>query len=703
MDKTKKYQSLNISGMTCANCAKAIEKHLTKKGIKEVKVDFTNAEAHFLSKNIELDDVIKEIKSIGFQAKIGEIEEDNKLEKLFAFCLILTIPLFSHMFLNENHILHNPIIQFFLALPVYIIGCYYFGTSAWNSLKSKVPNMDVLIMMGTTAAFCYSVTGTLLFWGTPESHNFLFFETTAAIITLVLLGNILEHRSVKQTTTAIKELKSIQNLEAKRERKNGSIEIISFKNIIKNDVLLVSSGNKVPTDGIIISGEGFFDESMMTGESYSILKKSNEEVIGGTLLLDGNIKMVAHKVGEETVLSHIIKLVKSAQNNKPKIQRLGDKISAIFVPFVLLISLITFILNHYAFDINLSESVMRSIAVLVISCPCAMGLATPTAVMVGLGRAAKRGIFIKAGNILEEFSKVKNIVFDKTGTLTTGNFKIESIICDKNDKNDVRNIIYSLEIHSSHPIAKSFIKELKVKAKRLELEEIKEVKGYGIQAKWKGNFYQLGSAKFVNHTGENHQIYLYKNKSFFAGINCSDEIKNDLKETISKLKQQGLTTTILSGDKLSKCESVGKAIGINNIYGEHLPHEKLEKIDELNKNGLTAMIGDGINDAPALAKAHVGISLGGSTEVAIESAQVVLLNTNNLKQIDTAYKISKHTLKTIKQNLFWAFSYNIVAIPIAALGFLNPMWGALFMAFSDIVVIGNSLRLKNKNINKNSL
>ena len=320
--------------------------------------------------------------------------------------------------------------------------------------------------------------------------------------------------------------------------------------------------------------------------------------------------------------------------------------------------------------------------------------------MVGLGRAAKSGILIKGGNTLEEFAKVKNIVFDKTGTLTTGDFKIDSLVCNESEKQDVINLIYSLEMHSSHPIAKSLIKELEQKAELLELEEIQEIKGKGIQAKWKGDFYQFGSDKLINHENETHQINLYKNNKFFAGVNCSDEIKNNLKETISKLKQQGLTTTILSGDKISKCESVGQSIGINNIYGEHLPHEKLEKIDELNKNGFTAMVGDGINDAPALAKAHVGVSLGGSTEVAIESAQVVLLNADNLKQIDTAYKISKHTLKTIKQNLFWAFSYNIVAIPIAALGFLNPMWGALFMAFSDIIVIGNSLRLKNKNINK---
>ena len=700
MQATKKYQILNISGMTCANCAKGIEKHLTKKGIKEVRVNFANSEAQFLSMNIEIDDVIKEIESIGFKVNSEENVENYKLEKLFVICLILTIPLLSHMFLNEKHILHNSIIQFFLTLPVYIIGCYYFGRSAWSSLKSKLPNMDVLIMMGTTAAFFYSVVGSILYWGTLEAHNFLFFETAATIITLVLLGNLIEHRSIKQTNTAIKELSSIQKLETKRERKDGLIEIISFKNIIKNDFLLVNSGDKVPTDGIIISGEGLFDESMMTGESHPILKKNNEEVIGGTLLLDGNIKMIAKKVGDETILSQIIKLVKSAQRNKPNIQRLGDKVSAIFVPIVLLISIITFILNHYTFEISLSDSLMRSIAVLVISCPCAMGLATPTAVMVGLGRAAKNGILIKGGHTLEKFAEVKNIVFDKTGTLTTGNFKIESLVCKKSDNEDVTNLIYSLEIHSSHPIAQSFIKELEDKAQKLELQEIKEVKGQGIQAKWKGDFYQFGSAKFVNHENETHQIYLYKNNSFFAGVNCSDEIKNNLKETISKLKKLGLKTTILSGDKVSKCESLGEAIGINNIYAEHLPNEKLEKIDELNKDGLTAMVGDGINDAPALAKAHVGISLGGSTEVAIKSAQIILLNTDNLNQIDTAYKISKHTLRTIKQNLFWAFSYNIVAIPIAALGFLNPMWGALFMAFSDIIVIGNSLRLKKKNINR---
>lgn len=696
MSESKK---IHISGMTCANCAKGIEKHLISKGIKDIVIDFPNSEARFVeSEQNNTEKIIKEIESIGYKANVGEVQESNLVEKLFAISLIFTIPLFSHMFLNEGHILQNPLIQFFLALPVYLMGSYYFGRSAWNSLKTGVPNMDVLIMMGSTAAFFYSTIGSIIFNGTTEAHDYLFFETAATIITLVLLGNVLEHRSVKQTTSAIKELSAIQKLTAKREEKDGSIQNIPFKDILPNDILLVNSGDKIPTDGVIIYGNGYIDESMITGESEGISKGENTEVIGGTILLDGNIKIKAQKVGEKTVLSQIIKLVKQAQNDKPNIQKLGDKVSSIFVPVVLFISLLTFVISYYVFDINITDSIMRSVAVLVISCPCAMGLATPTAVMVGLGRAAKMGILIKGGNTLEEFAKVQHIVFDKTGTLTTGEFKLKEIQCEENQEKNIKNLLYSLEIHSSHPIAKSIRKSLENEATLLDISDIKETKGMGIQAKWNGDTYKLGSGSFINHSDDSYQLFLFKNDSILASIKCEDQQKENLSQTIQNLKKNGLTTTILSGDKLQKCIDLGQSIGVDKIYGEQLPHEKLEKIEQLNNNGLAAMVGDGINDAPALAKSHVGISLGGSTEVAIESAQIVVLNTSNLKQIEQAYKISQHTLLTIKQNLFWAFSYNIVAIPIAALGFLNPMWGALFMAFSDVIVIGNSLRLKRKKL-----
>jgi len=699
MSNTKKINTLHISGMSCVNCAKGIERHLNNKGIDQVQVDFANSELHYeLNDNLSHNDLINEIESIGFKVNNETNKEDNTLEKLFAFCLLLTLPLFCHMFLEKEHFLHNPILQFCLALPVYIVGCYYFGRSAWASIKNAVPNMDVLVMMGTTATMIYSIVGTLNFWGTPQAHQYLFFETTATIITLVLLGNLLEHRSVKKTTSAIKELSAIQNLIVKKELKDGTIVDTNYNDIIKGDILLVNSGDKVPTDGKIVSGQGYFDESMMTGENQVIYKKEHQNIVGGTILTEGNIKMIAQKVGKDTVLSHIINLVKKAQNSKPNIQRLGDKISSIFVPLVLVIALISFVINYMIFDISFSDSLMRSIAVLVISCPCAMGLATPTAVMVGLGRAAKMGILIKGGHTLEEFSKIKHIVFDKTGTLTTGNFNIDHIEYTQNQNSTVNDLLYSLELHSSHPIAKSILKNLEDSANILELKDIKEVKGQGIQATYKDDVYQLGSSKFVGQKEGKSQFLLTKNGQLLAQVYCSDQQREGLKETVIELKKEDLSIYMLSGDKIEKCQKLAQEIGINKVFAEQLPQQKLEQIEQLNNQALTAMVGDGINDAPALAKAHVGISLGGSTEVAIDSAQIVLLNKNNLHQLVQAFKISKHTLLTIKQNLFWAFSYNIIAIPIAAMGFLNPMWGALFMAFSDVIVIGNSLRLKNKSI-----
>lgn len=700
MTQKKTQHSVHIEGMTCANCAAGIQKHLTSKGLNDVSVNFAAQEANFSSSSLSIEEVMEEINSIGYKASVEEKEEeDNLIEKLFAICLVFTIPLFSHMFLPHDHFLQNPLVQIGLSLPVYLIGAYYFGKSAWGSLKTGVPNMDVLILMGSSSAFLYSLIGTLMHWGMPEAHHYLFFETTATIITLVLLGNVLEHRSVKQTTTAIKELSAIQQLKALKVLADGSTTPVSFKEIVQGDILLVNSGDKIPTDGELIKGEGIVDESMLSGENEPIHKKNGHKVIGGTIVVDGSFQMTATQVGKETVLSQIIELVKKAQNDKPSIQRLGDQVSAIFVPVVLGISLLTFLLSYFAFDIASHEALMRSIAVLVISCPCAMGLATPTAVMVGLGRAAKSGILIKGGNTLEEFAKVKNIVFDKTGTLTTGDFEIIAINCEDSQREEVKNILLSLETHSSHPIAKSMVKGL-ADSSLLELNKVVEHKGKGIAGQWNEDEYFLGSYATAKELTDDdgHQLYLLKNQKLLATVDIADEVKQNAKESIQGLKEAGLTPIMLSGDRQAKCESLAKELGIEKVYSQQLPQEKLEKINSFNQEAHTAMVGDGINDAPALAKAHVGVSLSSGTQIAIQSAQIVLLKGHDLSQVNEAHKISKHTLLTIKQNLFWAFSYNIVAIPIAALGFLNPMWGALFMAFSDVVVIGNSLRLKKKKI-----
>ena len=691
---------IQIEGMTCSNCAAGIKKHLLNKGLEDVNVNFSTGEANCNINSLHnQNDVENIIQKLGYSIiKPNEEIKNNisKVERYFYSTLIFTLPLFSHMFFPEDSFIQNPFLQFFLCLPVYLIGINYFGKSAWSSLKTGVPNMDVLIFIGSSAAFFYSIYGWLIFGGTSEMHHYLFFETTATIITLVLLGNVLEHKSIKKTTTAIGDLTSIQEVIAKTEV-NGIIEEVNFDEIKVGDILVVNSGDKIPTDGIIISGSAYIDESMITGESIPVNKNEDSNVIGGTIINDGNLKIKATKVGNDTLLSQIIELVKNAQNNKPNIQKLGDKVSAIFVPVVLFIAMLTFFIGHYYFLLSMQEALLRGIAVLVISCPCAMGLATPTAVMVGIGRAAKNGILIKGGDSLEKLASVKSIVFDKTGTLTTGKFIVSNFNAINEDEKKIKNIIYNIEKYSSHPIAKSLCNAFKDNNSALEVKNIIEEKGISISAEIDDNLYSIGSSKIII-SDEKHDLFILKNNRIIATLDISDELKINTDLVISTLHKSEYTTTILSGDKKDKCDKISEKLGITTTFSEQLPQDKITKIEELVDQNPTAMVGDGINDAPALARATIGISLGNATQIAIQSADVVLLNNENLQQLPQALQLGKHTLLTIKQNLFWAFSYNLVAIPIAFLGLLNPMWAALFMAFSDIIVIGNSIRLRYKKI-----
>ena len=488
---------------------------------------------------------------------------------------------------------------------------------------------------------------------------------------------------------------------------------IDYKDIVSGAILQVNTGDKIAVDGEIISGDASIDESMITGESVPAEKITGHKVIGGTIVVGGNLRMRAEHVGNETLLAKIIELVKKAQQNKPNIQKLGDRIAAVFVPVVLGISILTFFINYFFVDFGtattIRESMMRAIAVLVISCPCAMGLATPTAVMVGIGRAARKGILIKGGSTLEEFAKIKNIVFDKTGTLTTGNFKINNIstFAGTNEE-EVKEILIQLEHHSSHPIAKSIISELYKNSDsepvrnvaHLKLNNIKEEKGMSVSGTDASDTYSVGSYKIASHlTMDNtHSVYVVKNNVLIATVDLEDEIKTNAGMLISDLHQRGVTTYLLSGDNKEKCEVLSRKLNIDKVYSEQLPLQKLELIDALVKEAPTAMVGDGVNDAPALAKATVGVSLSNATQVAIQSAQIILLKSNDLSILTEAHLISKHTLITIKQNLFWAFFYNVVAIPLAATGFMSPALGAAAMAMSDIIVIGNSIRLKNKKL-----
>lgn len=711
---------LQVQGMDCANCAQTITRTLQKSGFEEVRVDFLSGEVNFeFVEGKKVDQAIQEINGLGYKVvgrsdavdKVepldSESQHDHKNVKLkFVISSLFTLPLLLHMFL-PNLIPGSPYLQLLLCTPVIIIGIRHFGVSAWKSIRAGVPNMDVLIAVGSLAAFIYSCAGLIQFSGTPEVHNYLFFETAATIITLVLLGNLIEKQSVHRTTSAIRDLHRLQASKARKIVIDNAVELIeetSISEIQKGDILMVNTGDRIPVDGIILRGSGLIDESVITGESMPVSKEEGRSVTGSTLVSEGSFRMRAERVGNETTLSQIIEMVKLAQHSKPPIQQLGDKISAIFVPAVIGISVITFFICILVVHLPVSKSLMNAIAVLVISCPCAMGLATPTAVMVGLGRAAKKGILIKGGNTLESFSKISTVVFDKTGTLTTGRFKISTINILKGDEITIRSLIVALEKNSSHPIGKSLVNELREyenASNNFQWKSVTEDKGIGINATdSEGNLYSIGSFVMVKHFYKDlsHTIYLLKNNELIATADLTDELKPGAKETVEALKQKGIKVILVSGDRKSVCERVASEVGIEHVYSEQLPGEKLSLIDSFVKVSPTAMVGDGINDAPALTKASIGVSMSNATDVAIQSAQVILLHQEDLRILLEAIAVGKATYQTIRQNLFWAFFYNIIAIPIAAAGFLSPMIGALSMAFSDVVVIGNSIRLRSKRI-----
>jgi P-type Cu+ transporter len=705
---------INVEGMDCANCALTITRTLEKSGLKDVNVNFATGEVTFLqNEQKEMAGAVKSIEQLGYKvvetvhetqvAGTHVHENRSNLEKRFIISAIFTVPLLLHMFLPYR-IFHEPVFQLLFSIPVIIIGILQFGRGTYYSLRAGVPNMDVLIFTGSMAAFIYSIAGAFFIRGVSV-HNYLFFETGATIITLVLLGNLIEQRSVKQTTSAISELKKLQPLKAKKiVNENGTRHIVecNITELKVRDIILLNTGDRIPADGKLYEGTIVVDESMLTGESIPLNKGVNDSLTGGTLVESGNASMIIERTGDDSVLGKIIELVKTAQNDRPAIQKLGDRISAIFVPVVLGIALLTFFISWLFFSMNVSTALMHSIAVLVISCPCAMGLATPTAVMVGIGRAAKNGILIKGGSTLEQLAKVKTIIFDKTGTLTTGNFKIRSLNIIDGNETFIRGLIHDLELHSSHPIARSLKQELyPYSDNSIVLTKITEDKGIGINATdSNGDLYSIGSFQMVKHlqTDLSHDIYLLKNNKLIATIDLQDEIRNGAKEAIDHLRKDGYRLVLLSGDRKSKCESVAEHLGITEVYSEKLPKEKLAVLEKLMKENPVAMIGDGINDAPSLAKASVGISISNATDVAVQSAQIVLLDRQDFNILIKAITISKKTYLTIKQNLFWAFFYNVIAIPVAAAGYLSPMIGALSMAFSDVIVIGNSLRLRSRKI-----
>ncbi len=692
-----------VDGMTCANCALTINKFLEKQGMQQIRVNPIDGDVSFeLMEGTDKNRLKKGIDDLGYHVSSDAVG-DKKTKAAFlstnvqrlVFCLPFTLVLMLHMLESVVHIhwLMNPWIQLALCLPVFLIGMNFFGRSAIKSIRNKMPNMNVLVALGALAAFVYSLIGTLI----GQGEQYLFYETAATIITLVFFGNYLEDASMQSTQRALKSLmksqKVMANMIAFDEHHQEVIFPIENTQLKVGDLILIRSGEQVPIDAKILWGDAHVNESLLTGESIPVHKIAKDKIIGGSILESGSVKAQVTATGDDTVLSGILQLVKEAQGEKPPIQHLADKISGVFVPIVVGIAAVTFI-GNYMYLGSLTDSLLRSIAVLVIACPCAMGLATPAAIAVGLGRAARNGILFRNATSLENFRNIRQIVFDKTGTLTTGSFKLSRFKEMNIDESDFKTIVFSLEKYSTHPIAVSVATAFKGK-QEIKWRSIEEVKGIGMKGiDNDGNEYWAGSYKIASSlTNEsNHNVYILKNNKLIGWLDVEDEIRPESKEIIAHLKKLGLKTILLSGDRREKCKHIQDLLGLDEFIAEQSPEEKLKKIDELTKASPTAMVGDGINDAPALAKATIGISLSEASQLAIQSAQVVLMNAG-LKKLPTALGLGKHTYITIKQNLFWAFFYNIIALPVAAFGLLTPTLGALVMGLSDVVLAINSVRL----------
>lgn len=725
-----------IVGMSCASCVNRIEKVLNQsEGIDTAQVNLVTEKASVsFDKNL-LDEkkIIELIKSVGYEAEVvSETTKKNNKDskkkllesekKLVIISALLTLPLVLPMILNPLgiHFMPSAWIQLLLAAPVqFFIGARFYK-SAWGAIKARTGNMELLVAIGTSSAFGLSIYLLLKNINTL-SHNtpHLYFEGSSVIITLVLLGKYFEAKAKQQTSSAINELQKLQPDTAVLF-KNGVEKVLPIDKLNIDDIVIIKPGERIPVDGIITRGSTQVDESLITGESLPIDKKENDAVVGGAINGDGNIHVKISALGTETTLARVIRMVEDAQAVKAPIQRLVDKISAYFVPTVILISIVTMIVTYFIVG-DIEIAILNSIAVLVIACPCALGLATPTSIMVGTGVAAKIGILIKDAEALEITHSVTMIAFDKTGTLTEGKPSISELISFEENEEYILKLLSSIQSGSEHPLAKAILK----RAKELDLKydsasSVKAIPGKGLQAVINGDHYLLGSKKLLldfaikdeninKKANEREQLgetvsFLIREKDLkvLAIISFKDKIKQDTYKTIKELKALGIKTLMLTGDNQGSAKVVAEELGIDSFRAEILPQEKSSIIKEFKTKGeIVAMVGDGINDAPALAMANIGMAMSTGTDVAMHTAGITLMRGNPLL-IPDAISISKATYSKIKQNLFWAFFYNIIGIPLAALGYLNPMIAGSAMAFSSVSVVANSLLLKRWKASKNT-
>ncbi len=724
-----KKEILKISGMTCAACSAKIERKLNKlDGLEEVNVNLIANKATFNydEKKQKINEIIGMINELGYTAekeaevnlekeKEKQVEIKKKLKINLIISIILSFPLLVAMITAmlgiKIEFLHNPYLQLILATPIQFVIGFKFYKGAYYALKSKSANMDVLIVLGTTAAYMYSVYNVFFQTVQVGLMKDLYFEASTIIITLILLGKYFEEIAKGKTTEAIKKLIGLQAKTARVIRDDLEQDIL-IEEVLLGDIIIVRPGEKIPVDGEITDGYSSVDESMITGESMPTGKKIGDNVIGATINKYGTFKFKALKIGKDTMLSHIIKMVEDAQGSKAPIQKIADKVSGIFVPVVIGIAIITFLVWILIFG-NFTMGIVSAVAVLVIACPCALGLATPTAIMVGTGKGAENGILIKGGQYLETAYKLDTIVFDKTGTITKGKPEVTDIISLGNLKNeDILLITAIAEKRSEHPLGVAIYEKGKKEFSNIvDPNKFEIISGKGIIAEIDNKNIIIGTRTLMLQNNieisselEKRVIVLEKegkstmllaiNNNIEGILAVADTLKENSKETIEKLQNMGIEVYMITGDNKITANAIAKSLNIKNVLAEVLPENKAKEVEKLKASGkIVGMVGDGINDAPALAIADIGIAIGTGTDIAIEAADITLIK-GDLKEVVTIIQLSRKTIRKIKQNLFWAFFYNIIGIPFAALGLLNPIIAGAAMAFSSVSVVLNSLSLK---------
>jgi Cu2+-exporting ATPase len=735
-----KKETYQVEGMSCAVCAQSVESMLSSlNGVNSANVNLASASVliEFDENQVSVKDFEKSIESIGYKLIIDQSLNDivniaakekaylKKTRQKAQFSILIAFPIFAIAMFLPNIPFANWI-MFVLTIPVLAWFGRDFFIIAYKQAKNGSTNMDTLVALSTGTAFLFSTFNTIFpdYLISKGINPHVYFEAAVVIIALILLGRYLEEKAKSKTSDSIKKLMGLRVKVARIIRNNQEQEI-SIDDVIIGDILIIRPGEKIPVDGKVIEGSSFINESMITGEAIPVEKIENDFVIGATINNTGSFKMIAEKVGKDTMLSQIIEMVRNAQGSKAPVQKLADKTASIFVPVVISIAIISaliwFIVGP---DPRITYSFVTLVTVLIIACPCALGLATPTALMVGIGKGAENGILIKNAEALENAKQVDIVVVDKTGTITKGQPEVNEIIWLRSDvkRDQILEEVLAIEKKSEHPLANSIVKYLNhLSNNSLSVIKFNSHTGLGVTAIINENQYHIGNYQLMKENQidieEEHQyfnqfgntsqtqVFVAKNKSLIGLITISDHIKESSIHAIRNLHKMNLQVHMLTGDSHGTAEEIANKTGIDHYKAEVLPKDKLDYVKDLQKQGYkVAMVGDGINDSPALSQADIGIAMGHGTDIAIESADITLIK-GDLEKIAASLKLSKATVRTIKENLFWAFIYNIIAIPIAA-GILYPINGFMLspmiaggaMAFSSVSVVLNSLRLKSKSI-----